>query len=413
MEKTARPFTNRAGLSSRILNCLDQSFPPPHPQLAACVVIPAKNEAERLEATLDALRRQVDLHGRPLQPEHWEALLLINNSDDDSAAMARRFAQSNPGFALHVAERRFESEQAHIGHVRKLLMDCACARLLLHARPQSLILSTDADTEVASDWVARNWAEAQQGAEAIGGRISLRVSDLRELDARTREIQRWDDTYHLLIAWLEDRCDPLPHDPWPRHHQHFGGSFAVRPEIYRRVGGLPPKDTLEDVAFYEALVRQDVKFRHSPDVCVHTAGRLDGRTSVGLAEQLSSWSKGSSTVDVPSACFYRKLFSLRKRLRVLWTQRQTEERWSDYHLENLASECGTPVPELQQALAANWFGAAFELLDLPGKLQRGLLDGPPVEPLQQAVHELQREYRATNGEREFSIEEAQSDIGSP
>ncbi len=355
------------------------------------MIVPCKNEADRLSAALTALAGQVDQRGRPLPKDGWEVLLLVNNSTDDSFALANRFRQAHPQLALQVAEYSFPAEQANIGHVRKLLMDTAYERLSLKPKPFSLIVSTDADTEVAPDWLAQNLAETRRGAEAIGGRISLHPSDLHKLDGQTKHLQLCDDRYNLLVSRLEDFCDPQAHDPWPRHHQHFAASLAVRPEVYKQVGGLPPKESLEDIAFYEALVRHDVQFRHSPDVCLHTSARLKGRTAVGLAEQLSRWSNGSSKIAVPSVCLLETLFSLRKRLRALWQQIQADGSDSHSALESLSASCEVPPEELQEALTHKWFGTAFESLNLRRKLENGLLGGDPQQPLEEAVSQLQNQ----------------------
>ncbi len=364
---------------------------PPDAELEASVIIPCKNEADHLASTLSALREQQDLTGRPLANSRWEILLLVNNSTDDSFAIAQHFKNSHPHLSLHIAQCTLPSDRAHIGYVRKQLMDTACARLLLRRKPLSLILSTDADTTVAPDWLAQNWQEAERGAGAIGGRISLLPADIDALDDRTKHIQRCDDRYRLLISWLEDVCDPQPHDRWPRHHQHFTGSLAVRPEIYQQVGGLPPREYLEDVAFYEALICQDVAFRHSPAVRVHTSARLDGRTPVGLAEQLSRWKNSPSPILVPSVHLMRTVFSLRHRVRILWNHAQEEDAAA---VQTLAAACLTPLEELRDALRHRWFGAAWEFLGVQTKLERQLPDGMRQQPLDAAVEELEEQFRA-------------------
>ena len=384
-------------------------FPsPPHSGLQACVIVPAKNEAERLQTCLTALSSQVDLEGHPLPPESWEILLLVNNSTDRSSAIARRFSEAHPRLRLHVAECNFATEQAHIGEVRRLLMDSACHRLAQHPNPDSAILSTDADTEVAPDWIAQNLNEIARGAQAVGGRILFRSSDLSQLDSKTRDIQRWNDRYNLLASWLEHHCDPQAHDPWPRHHQHFGGSFAVTPAAYRSVGGLPPKEFLEDLALYRNLIRQDLPFRHSWKVRVHTSARLHGRTEVGLAEQLTRWNTGSDAVHVPSVRFLKNLFSLSRRLRNAWQQNRAAAVSAPLDLQKLAIDCGTDIEALKAALTNRWFGAAFESLRIEEALGRRFGEDR-LQPLRAAVAELQSIADSTPGGLGPPAQEAQSD----
>ena len=353
------------------------------------------------------LAQQVDLRGAPLEKRRWEVILLLNNCTDASRSLADRFRSDHPQFPLHVADRWFTGAQANIGYVRKLLMDEAQDRLTRVRKKYQLMLSTDADTEVASDWVAQNLAEAQRGAEAIGGRIKLFGRDYAQLDPQTRAVHIRDERYRLLASWFEDYCDPLAHDRWPRHHQHFGASFAVQPEVYRCVGGLPPADRLEDVAFYELLLRQDVKFRHSPDVCVYTSGRLEGRAAVGLSEQLRRWSTGPSTLAVPSFALLQALFTLRRKLRTLWQRVAEGEQPDGSALTPLAAALGVTIGELEFALQNQWFGTALASLNVPLRLGNV---GNSQEPIDEAIHQLQRQFQESLPSANLLAEGVQSGI---
>lgn len=329
----------------------------------------------------------MDLDGAPLRPDEYEILLLVNNSSDNSMALAEHYVQCHPRTRLQVICREFGPEQAHIGHVRRLLMDQASLRLQSVGRRDGLILSTDADSEVEPDWIARNRQAIDAGAQAVGGRILLRPSEFRQLNERTREIQLLDDRYGLLLSRLEDHCDPLPHDRWPRHHQHFGGSLAVTASTYESVGGLPPIDTLEDVAFYESLVRKDVRFRHSPLVRVRTSSRLSGRTQIGLAEQLTRWAEGgrsAAEILVPSVPSCRHRFQVCGKFRRLW-------KGDTVDVHSFATAMAIPEQEIKSALRFKTFGAAMEALRLDERVPRR------GQPLQSAVEELQAEFPLATG----------------
>jgi glycosyltransferase involved in cell wall biosynthesis len=77
---------------------------PPLPQCKVSVIVPAKDEAQTIVATLTALANQTDLHGQPLNPLTYEIIVLANNCSDESAAIARQFAQQHPDLVLHIAE---------------------------------------------------------------------------------------------------------------------------------------------------------------------------------------------------------------------------------------------------------------------------------------------------------------------
>ena len=177
----------------------------------------------------------------------------------------------------------------HVGTARKRLMDWACDRLETLDSKGGAILSTDADTVVAENWIAANLSAIAAGAEVVGGVIDLLPDDLEKLEPGLRLAYDRDRAYQALVAELESMLDPDPADPWPRHLHHFGASLACTPEIYRRSGGLPAVKPLEDVAFVDALRKVGAKIRHAPEVRIFTSARLDGRAEIGLSGQLRHW----------------------------------------------------------------------------------------------------------------------------
>lgn len=287
------------------------------PVCAACrasVVIPARNEEASLPTTLDALRRQVGVRS-----DEFEVLLLLNNCTDRSADVARQYQARWPDFCLHLEECSLEPERAHVGTARRLLMDAACVRM--ESSPAGVaVLSTDADTLVAPDWVAANLAELARGAEVVGGLIHLLPAESEALEPGIRAAYERDRRYQELVAELESVLDPDPCDPWPRHLQHFGASLACTCDVYRRAGGLPAVKPLEDVAFVAALRRVGARIRHSPAVSITTSARLDGRAEVGLSGQLRHWQNDVATGavhEVDSAEWLVHRFGLLGRLRHL------------------------------------------------------------------------------------------------
>jgi hypothetical protein len=263
---------------------------PPRPQCEVCVIVPVRNEADRLEGALTALANQVDLNGQPLSNNRYEVILFANNCSDDSVAISRRFSEHHPNLVLHIVEKMLPTTQAYIGWVRKRLMDEAHYRLMQLGRNQGVIASTDGDTCVAPDWIAATLYEISCGVDAVGGRIVTDRRDRAALAAYARACHLREVGYRFLIAELEAYLDPDPFDALPRHFQHYGASLAVTAQMYQKAGGLPPVRKSEDVALYQALVRVNARFRHSPQVRVTTSARQSGRAESGLASQLQKWS---------------------------------------------------------------------------------------------------------------------------
>ena len=321
-------------------------LPPPSPRLMLSVVIPVRNEASGIERTLASLARQVDWAGQPLDPSSYEVLLLANNCTDDTAEAARCFARRVPQVHLHVAEVSLPPETAHVGTARRLLMDAACCRVTACGQKRGVIASTDGDTQVAPDWAAQTLREIEGGADAVGGRIRVERQRGEDRDARLYALR--DTAYQRGLARLEHLLDPNPADPWPRHHQFFGGSLAVTAKAYRAAGGLPPLPCLEDVALGEALRRLDARIRHSPAVRVSTSPRQQGRTPLGLSSQLQEWGQMGRAgeahwVQQPAAVAVR--FAARRALRGLH-----QSRASCSEAAGLADTLAVPV----SVLAGGW-----------------------------------------------------------
>ncbi len=296
-----------------------------NPNCIATIVLPVRNEAGFLVKNLESFARQVDINNRPFDTNLFEIIIFANNCDDESAKIARRWQRKNKHLNVHIAEAKIRPENANIGFVRRWLMTEADNRLRRNRAKGGVILTTDADTAVASDWLAANLCEIKNGADAVGGRILIKADELKKMSGKARRFHLLDTDYRLLTAEIEARLDYIAHDYLPRHHQHFNASFAVTTAAFARAGGVPRVRFLEDVAFYHALLRVDARFRHSPLVNVETSSRQCGRTEMGLSTQIKEWKimgeKGDK-LQVESAKAIEERIRLRKSLRFLWRKVQ-------------------------------------------------------------------------------------------
>jgi hypothetical protein len=296
----------------------------PEPACEVVVAVPVRDEARSIRATLDSLAAQVDQSGTPIDPRTFEVILLANNCSDRTVEIACEFSSSRDSrLKLHVVDLSLNAD-AHVGHARRLAMDEACRRLIRIGKPRGIIATTDGDTRVSPVWVSATRSEIWKGVDAVGGRIKLDPADLQGEGERCHRYHLLDVGYRLLVAELEAYLDPVAHDPWPRHFQHFGASMAVTAAAYLRAGGLPARPFLEDVAFYDALVLSDARIRHSPDVQVTTSARRAGRTGFGFAAQLAHWElmdrDGIPLCVEPIVVTERRL-AIRSALRRVWTAR--------------------------------------------------------------------------------------------
>ena len=148
-----------------------------------------------------------------------------------------------------------------------------------------MILTTDADSQVGTHWIAENLAAFEAGAEAVLGRIDLDGEGELLPDALHRRGEL-EDTYERLITELSWLLDPLEHNPWPHHATISGASLGVTRTAYRRVGGLPRVPLGEDKALIGLLSREDARIRYCPTAHVITSGRTHGRARGGVADTL-------------------------------------------------------------------------------------------------------------------------------
>ena len=333
-------------------------FPqPPHAQMMASVIIPAKNEAHHITKTLDALRLQRDEQEAVLPYHLFEVLLLANNCTDTTYEVAVAYQRQYPQFPLHVAQVRLEKPEAHIGTVRRMLMDEAYRR---HAqnRRDGVILSTDADTEADKQWIAHTLREISNGCDAVGGRILA-----REVAKDSKLYYLQDITYRCLAARWEARIDPLHNSPKDCHFQCFGASLAVRCSAYHKAGRLPVIPFLEDEAFSRALQRVDAKVWRSPLVKVYTSSRLCGRVKAGLSvylKHLGNLRKQKIVMQVEPAAMLAEKWTLRRQLRNCWQLRKEKKHCGDC-VTSLCVQLNTsPKWLLREIDVSQYFGEFWE-----------------------------------------------------
>ncbi len=310
---TAGPILRGPSRESEVRRraCAD-GFGPVPAGLRAVVAVPVRDEAEALPRLVAALGAQRDAAGSPFARGEAEALLVLNNCTDASGEVLAALVAGRPW--LRVTSVVLGPGEAHVGRARQIVMDAACARLLAAGRPDGLVLSTDADSEPAPDWITRTAAEVAAGADAVGGRALLRADERAALDPGVRRLYLLDLAYRRALEELRDLYAPDRHDPFPRHHHHFGASLAVTAWAYAWVGGLPAVPSSEDVALADALVEAGARLRHSPDVRVRTSARSVGRAPGGLADAFRFWAgtvaDGREPLVEPAADAERRLARL-------------------------------------------------------------------------------------------------------
>ena len=243
----------------------------------AIVAVPVRNEEERIATCLRAIDAQAGL-----APGSLGLVLFLNNCTDRTEAIVAGLV---PTLSIPVRVLVEHFPGAHAGWARRRAMDAA-ADWLGDAGNAGLILSTDADSRVPPDWVARNRAAIRAGADAVAGRVELDAAEAALLPPSLPARGRLEDRYDALITEAEARIDPDPHDPWPCHRTAIGATLAVTCAAYRAVGGMPEIPLGEDGAFIARLIERGLRVRHATDICVTISARLAGRAPGGVADTI-------------------------------------------------------------------------------------------------------------------------------
>ena len=329
-----------AGVSGAVRNTISSLAVP-----TTVVAIPVCNEEERIGACLTALAAQAGVDVSALG-----VLLFLNNCTDRTTAIV---ASASLPFQLRVIARTHP--QASAGWARRVAMEEAAVWLRSGVSGCRVLMTTDADSRVPRDWVARNLAAIDAGASVVAGRIALDPDDAALLPSALHARGRREGAYEALLTEICARLDPEMGNPWPCHWSKSGATIAVSLEAYELAGGMPDQPTGEDRAFVDAIVSRDLVARHDPSIVVVTSGRLEGRATGGVADTIRLRCKIpespcddslETTLRVVMRCL------LRRRLRRVWHAGTFREigKW--------APDLEVPDALARQIATAPFFGEA-------------------------------------------------------
>ncbi|WP_426166499.1 hypothetical protein [Sandarakinorhabdus sp. DWP1-3-1] len=186
----------------------------------------------------------------------------------------------------------------------------ALDRAIFELPPTGIVMTTDADSEVAPDWIMANLAEIDAGADAVAVVVAFSPATLAALpsfgSARHLEWQLADQ--HARLGTL---IDPVAHDPWPNHIWAWGASLAVTVAAYRTVGGMPPVPLAVDRAFAARIEAHDLRLRRSHAAVVYTSARRSGRAPGGFADLIDAY---ASNAEMPCDAALEPTMDLVRRL---------------------------------------------------------------------------------------------------
>jgi len=235
---------------------------------AAAVCVPVRNERASLPALLHALAAQSG------GSADVTVCLLLDGCTDGSEDVITALAATS---ALRIVMRSIPAgAAANAGRARRAAL--RLGQSLLGEARDAALLTTDADTVPAADWIAQNCRALAQ-ADVVAGRI-IRRRD--HDDAPQDRLEAYLDRLHRYRR----RIDPVGWEAPEPHHHSGGASLGFRAAAYAALGGFEALPSGEDAAIVDAAHRAGLRVRRDPDVRVVTSSRRDGRAPAGLATHL-------------------------------------------------------------------------------------------------------------------------------
>jgi hypothetical protein len=236
------------------------------PSHAIAVAVPVRNEVRRLPALIEALARQ---QAAPA----FALCLFFDNCGDGSQQCVADLAPTLP-FAVHALSCD-EDRAPNAGYARRRAMAVA-----LGAAPHGILLTTDADSVPAPNWIQANLA-ALATADIVAGRIVREPCNGAPLQDRV-------EAYYQRLHALRRTIDPVPWDDGRSHHWTSGASLAMRAAVYRALEGFPAVPSGEDALFCDAAARRGYAVARDAEVVVETSARRHGRARNGFAAGLAT-----------------------------------------------------------------------------------------------------------------------------
>jgi glycosyltransferase involved in cell wall biosynthesis len=220
------------------------------------VVVPAHDEAATVSACLSSIQRSIG--ALPSASVRRAVVVLIADRCSDNTAQIARAAIGVRGVVL-------VARCSSVGDARRRGANIALQTL---GEASSVWLaSTDADTTVPHDWLARQLAHADDDVAAVAGTVLLTQapSGLRRAFERR---------YRRGITATSHR------------HVH-AANLGVRGDVYNAVGGWGDLATGEDHDLWGRVRATGSTTLSDPHLHVNTSARLTGRAPNGFANDLA------------------------------------------------------------------------------------------------------------------------------
>jgi glycosyltransferase involved in cell wall biosynthesis len=225
------------------------------------VVIPANDEETSIGAAIQAVTqasKHTSLEGVDVR------IVVVDDSSSDSTGERAAAAVGPAGDVIRV-----EARSAGAARRAGFLELCRATEGL--PSDEVWLATTDADSLVFADWLARQLQWRQNGADCVAGTVTPISWEEQPAVVRRR--------YESQMAQLGSGFG---------HPHVYGANLGLTKAAYLESGGIAGIDSGEDHALWDALKGKGCRALHVPDVRVATSTRREGRAPDGFSALLRS-----------------------------------------------------------------------------------------------------------------------------
>lgn len=226
----------------------------------AAVVVPARDEEETIAVSLGALRRATRAVTAAGVPVH--VVVVLDRCSDTTGDRAEAALAGSWSTILEV-------KGGNVGLARSAGMQAALSAWDGVDLRALWLATTDADTLVRPDWLARHLAWARAGYQGVAGTV---------------EVGHWGEQPEAVRRQFLHRARQLG---LGLGHPHVhGANLGLLAEAYLEAGGVPALALAEDARLLQAVVATGRPVVAAPDIPVVTSSRREGRAPGGFADLL-------------------------------------------------------------------------------------------------------------------------------
>jgi hypothetical protein len=260
------------------------------------VVIPCLRETELMN-TLNSLN-DCDLPSCMV-----EVILLFNQSevaDADTIRLntqtktaAEKWITTKPKSGIRfyaVGPVNLKKKWAGAGLARKKGMDEAISRFNFNDNRNGVLVSLDADTVVAKNYLLEIEKHFREHPKQVGATVAFEHQK-QQLDKKHRE------GIELYELYLDYYKRALHYSGYPYSLFTIGSAFAVKAEAYVKRGGMNRRQAGEDFYFLQNLV-QIGRVGEITTTKVYPSARLSNRVPFGTGPILQKWMKGEEDLTL-------------------------------------------------------------------------------------------------------------------